>query len=230
MNDALIVFAKIPQPDKVKTRLTTLLSPEEAAGLYEAFLLDALSSYLSLAADVRLYLGPPVDRVPDTLAIDGVSIHEQSGDGLGARMAHAFVNTFMAGYERAVIIGTDHPTLPLPFVEQAFLLLDEPYTISIGPSEDGGYYLLGMNEFYPQLFQDMSYSHAGVLRDTLERAASTSAETQILPSWYDVDTPNELQRLVADLAISEEDLPHTRAFVERLRKKYPQLSRRPSNH
>ena len=146
-----------------------MLSEEEAAQLYEAFLRDALTQSQEMEIAVRLYLSPPGTTLPDDLMPSGVEVFEQRGEGLGARMMHAFVESFAAGYERLVIIGTDHPTLPTAFIEQAFEALSDPMSLSIGPSEDGGYYLLGMNDYYPQLFRDMVYSHDGVFAQTLER-------------------------------------------------------------
>ena len=207
---ALIVFAKLPKPGQVKTRLTTLLSPEESASLYEAFLKDALECYLTLDVDIRLYFGPADKEVPEDLQPEGITVHWQKGDGLGARMAAAFAETFVAGYQQAVIIGTDHPTLPQAFLELAFQSLEEPKSITIGPSDDGGYYLLGMNSFYPQVFQDMTYSHGEVFAQTLEKAGDTGAGVHILPEWYDVDDPETLKRLAQDLTDSNLPLPRTR--------------------
>jgi rSAM/selenodomain-associated transferase 1 len=221
---ALIVFAKVPEPNQVKTRLTSLLSPEWAARLYEAFLLDAFEVYTRLPVDVRLYFSANPARVPAHLAPNGASLYEQRGADLGRRMAAAFAETFLAGYERAVIIGTDHPTLPTPFIEEAFFLLEDPYCIAIGPSDDGGYYLLGMNEFYPLLFQEMTYSHARVFEQTLARAGSLQANLHILPRWYDVDTPESLRRLVADLEDAPEPLQHTRGVIEQILFAYPELA------
>ena len=208
--EALIVFAKAPVPGQVKTRLTSVLTEDEAARLYTAFLQDALDQYTALGADVRLYWSSPLDVVPDDFTQADVHAFVQQGKGLGARMQRAFLETFAAGYERVVIIGTDHPTLPSAFIEEAFRALREPLSVAIGPSEDGGYYLLGMNEFYPQLFAGMRYSHADVFRETLARARGTSAVLTMLPVWYDVDTPGALRRLRADLEDADVRAPHTR--------------------
>ncbi len=221
--NALIVFAKIPQPNKVKTRLKALLTAEEAAALYDAFLKDALATYQRLGVDVHLYFGPSELDVPADLQPPGVSIHEQKGEGLGPRMAAAFAERFVAGYQRCVIIGTDHPTLPLAFIQQAFDVLAEPGSVSIGPSEDGGYYLLGMNKFYPQLFDGMAYSHADVFSQTLTRAADAEAAVHILPIWYDVDEPETLQRLIGDLKTSDLPLARTRRMVTKLEGAYSAL-------
>ena len=211
--EALVVFAKAPVPGRVKTRLTSVLSEEEAARLYEAFLRDALDQYGALGPDVRLYWGSPLDAVPDGLVPADVGSFAQEGEGLGARMQRAFLETFAAGYERIVIVGTDHPTLPSAFIQEAFAALHEPLTVAIGPSEDGGYYLLGMNEFYPQLFAGMTYSHADVFAETLARAERTSASLTVLPLWYDVDTPEALDRLRRDLGSTDVRALHTRRVL-----------------
>ena len=166
------MFAKVPEPGRVKTRLCPPLSPEQAAALYDAFLRDALDRYAALGAAaggpaVRLYLGGAA-REPADLVPDGVSVHPQRGDGLGERMLRAFVETFAAGHGRAVVVGTDHPTLPDSFFGLAFEALGDPMTAVLGPSDDGGYYLLGLNEVTADLF-DMDYSHASVFDDTMER-------------------------------------------------------------
>jgi hypothetical protein len=216
MDAALLVFAKVPRPGHVKTRLTPVLTPDEAATLYEAFLHDALQLYHDLDVDVRLYLAPPVPTDPPDWVPTGVSLHEQEGDGLGPRMQQAFRETLETGYERAAVIGTDHPTLPAAFVRQLFAALEAPQSICIGPSEDGGFYLLGMNAFYPQLFEGMSYSHDNVFTDTLARVGTTDARLTVLPRWYDVDTPAALERLVRDLRESDHPAPRTRDTIDAL--------------
>ena len=215
MDQALIVFAKRPEPGRVKTRLTAALTPTEAAALYRAFLLDALDQYVTLEADVRLYLasagGEAFEPTPDPVAQ-----FSQVGDGLGERMRRAFDDTLAVGYRRAVIIGTDHPTLPSAFVEQAFTALDAPDSLVLGPSTDGGYYLLGMNGFYPQVFEGMTYSHGRVFANTMARAACTEAGLTILPLWYDVDEPGDLQRLADELAAHPDQAPRTQAMLATL--------------
>lgn len=216
----LLVFAKLPEPGAVKTRLTSLLTPDEAAALYEAFLRDGLDAYRALSADVRLYADAPAEAVPDGLVPDGIGLHAQRGDGLGARMLRAFVEAFVAGYERVVVIGADHPTLPPAFIERAFEELAEPLHVVLGPSDDGGFYLLGTNELYPALFEGMTYSHAGVFAETLERAQTVAERVSVLPPWYDVDTPEALRRLSADLAGGTGAPERTREVMARLREKY----------
>jgi len=216
--DTLIVFAKPPTPGRVKTRLTPALSAEAAAALYAAFLKDALLQYAPLPVDVRLYLGDAAPSVESwTQEHTEAEVHYQNGPGLGKRMARAFVESFAAGHERVVIVGTDHPTLPTPFIEQAFERLDTPRAVTLGPSTDGGYYLLGMNDYFPELFHGMTYSHGEVFDQTLARAHDAGAQVTILPSWYDVDEPTDLQRLTADLASQPPCVAlHTRAQLKML--------------
>lgn len=196
---ALIVFAKVPAPGRVKTRLCPPLAPAEAAALYEAFLRDALDRYAALVRApggpaVRLYLA---GEGGDDLAPAGVETRRQRGDGLGERMLRAFVETFAAGHDRAVVVGTDHPTLPTDFFGIALEQLATPLTAVLGPSDDGGYYLLGLNEVVPDLF-DMAYSHDAVFDDTLERAAAAGLTPVVLPAHYDVDDGAALARLAAE--------------------------------
>lgn len=196
---ALIVFAKVPAPGAVKTRLVPPLTPEQAASLYDAFLHDALDEVSASEAfrlddpvAVRLYLAGEgeLTEIPES-----VIVCRQQGDGLGARMANAFAQTFAAGHDRAVIMGTDHPTLPTDFIAEAFRALRDPLTAVIGPSEDGGYTLLGLNELRREIFE-MAYSHDGVFLDTLSTLISSHLNPVVLPAHYDVDTPPTLRRLV----------------------------------
>ncbi len=216
MDTALLVFAKVPRPGTVKTRLTPTLSAAEATRLYTAFLRDTLRQVLRLDADVRLYLAPPLpdgelDAVPSE-----VGVHVQTGDGLGARMEQAFRETLGDGYGRVLVMGSDHPTLPRSFLQRADQALQDPASLCIGPTDDGGFYLLGMSAFYPQLFDDMSYSHPEVCADTLARAGRTGADVTVLPRWYDVDRPCDLDRLLTDLDDRPADAPNTRRVADRL--------------
>ena len=211
---ALVVFAKVPEPGRVKTRLCPPLTPDEAADLYAAFLADALARYARLGAApggpaVRLYAGgaPDAPRLA-ALVPDGVTVHRQSGGGLGARMLRAVVETMAAGHPAAVVVGTDHPTLPDAFVPLAFEALADPLTAVLGPSDDGGYYLLGLNDVAPDLF-DMAYSHPGVFEDTLGRAVDCGLTPVVLPGHYDVDDGPALQRLAAEWRAGAEVGPRT---------------------
>ncbi len=197
---ALLVFAKVPEAGRVKTRLSPPLTPAHAAALYDAFLRDALDLYRDwgrrAGVEVRLHLAGAA-RVPDGLVPDGIEVRPQRGADLGERMLMAFVQAFAAGHDRAVVVGTDHPTLPLAFVDAALDALDDPLTAVLGPSDDGGYYLLGLNDVAPDLF-DMRYSHPDVFADTLDRVMELDMTPVVLPSHYDVDDGAALARLAGE--------------------------------
>lgn len=216
MDASLLVFAKVPRPGAVKTRLTPALTPSEAARLYTAFLRDTLRQVVRVEVDVRLYVAPPLpDDGMDGLPAE-VSVHEQMGDGLGARMKKAFQETLRDGADRVVLMGSDHPTLPLSYLQEAFRSLEEPGSICLGPTEDGGFYLLGMTAVYAPLFDGMTYSHSEVFSDTLTRVGQTDANLTVLPEWYDVDTPRDLDRMLSDLSGDSVEAPNTRRIADRL--------------
>ena len=202
----LLVFAKVPRPGRVKTRLSPPLSPAWAARLYDAFLRDALDVFAAQAtgaADplgmdeplaVRLYLDrePPPDLAPPA-----ISVRRQRGSGLGERMAGAFAEAFADGFERVLVVGTDHPTLPLALLGEAFRQLCAPLTCALAPSDDGGYVFLGLNDLAPALF-DMRFSHGSVFNDTLREATAGGLAPVVLPGHYDVDDGEDLAALVAE--------------------------------
>ncbi len=244
MNAALLAFAKPPVPGRVKTRLTPPLAPEEAACLYGAFLGDALDQYRDLGATLRLYLAldepslVPHKEFKNALVsasalcglnqrilaypewMEAGSIFRQEGAGLGERMKQAFEETFAAGADSAMLIGTDHPTLPSAWIREGFSLLETPGRIVLGPTGDGGFYLLGMNRFFPQLFEGMTYSHDAVFEQTADRAALCGASLHALPAWYDVDTFDDLKRLAADLQQENVSARRTRVMLRRLAQRY----------
>lgn len=230
----LLVFAKVPRAGYVKTRLTPPLSPEWAARLYGAFLRDALADYSAQASgDDPLGLGEPVavrlyldDEPPDGLAPEAVEVFRQTGDGLGARMAGAFAAAFASGFERVVVVGTDHPTLPLALMGEAFRQLREPMTVALSPSDDGGYVFLGLNDLAPDLF-DMRYSHGRVFDDTVRRAIDCGLTPVVLPGHYDVDEAADLARLVREWREGARVGPETAALLAELWEAEPEYLRDP---
>lgn len=211
----LLVFAKVPRAGRVKTRLCPPLGLEQASRLYAAMLGDALEAYATLGFTVRVYVAPDPEPFPLDVLPPRVTLHTQMGVGLGERMLHALEDAFSDGAERAVLIGTDHPTLPLAFITQAFEAVSSPETVVLGPTLDGGYYLVGMSRSYPELFMGMTYSHPKVLEETLDRATATDASVTLLRSWYDVDDAASLQHLAEDLAQRPASVaPRTRDAIQ----------------
>lgn len=223
MTELLIVFGKADVPGEVKTRLVPPLTFGQAAELNRAFTLDTLVRQANASRDIRLCLSTPdgmFDRHADEFAKvpgGGVDIRPQQGDGLGERMKQAFGEAFSEGYDRVVILGSDHPSLPTDYVDSAFEHLTSGPAVAIGPALDGGYYLIGMDRLYPEAFKDMTYSHDRVYADTIDRLRETTARIVRLKPWYDVDDGKGLERLMNDLAEGVvHGLPRSRQVLDRL--------------
>lgn len=221
MNDHLIAFLKNPLPGTVKTRLQVRYTPEQAARVYRGFILDCLATYRSVKA--ALYIAeadpPGAEEAVRRLIGPGWTVRAQARGDLGVRMASAFERSFAGGAAHAVLLGTDLPSLPAQYVRQAFHLLAEKDLV-LGPSTDGGYYLIGLRKPAPDLFRDIPWSTGRVLSRTLDRAAGLGLG--LLPPWYDVDTPEELDLLLAhtqalERAGARDLLRHTRQALSEIR-------------
>jgi glycosyltransferase A (GT-A) superfamily protein (DUF2064 family) len=138
----------------------------------------------------------------------------QRGAGLGERLDHLLTEALAAGAEQAVVMDSDSPTLPATYVAAAFARLDGPDDVVLGPCDDGGYYLIGLKRPQPRLLREVPMSTPSVVRDTLALAAEMGLRVALLPTWYDVDTAAELERLRTEIAGSGENVArHTRAFL-----------------
>ncbi len=214
---ALLVIAKRPAPGQTKTRLSPPLQPEQASELYECFLRDTLDLARAVPGVSRLVHYAPDDAISyfQQLAPD-FGLRPQVGDDLGQRLDQVLTRCLEEGFERVVILDSDSPTLPPAYVERAFAELDSADVV-LGPCDDGGYYLIGLKRPQPRLLREVQMSTTHVLRDTLDMAQRAGLLVALLPSWFDVDTAQELERLRADLAAhANADAPRTRAYLGRL--------------
>jgi len=219
---ALAIFAKAPLPGQVKTRLCPPLTPDEAATLHGSFVLDTLertktaASKLNLGFHRYLACAPAASLVFFQIMEErhGVTLLDQVGDNLGARMSHTCDVLFAKGYRRVVIVGTDVPSLPLEHYKQTFTLLDA-HDVVLGPALDGGYYLLGLTRAVPDLFTDIPWSTDQVLARTKEQAAKLGLSTGLLPAWRDVDTIDDLVALIEASAADSRKPKHQQAFSSR---------------
>jgi rSAM/selenodomain-associated transferase 1 len=216
---AILVVAKAPEPGRTKTRLCPPLSLEDAAALYQAFLIDTTAAALALGWERVTLVHPNQAKTRHVLAglvPGGAELQPQRGAGLGAALSSAFESHLGAGFGRVILIGSDSPSLPSAFIQDACSALDH-CDVVIGPSADGGYYLIGMRTFYPSLFTGISWSTDRVHEQTLARARALPLRVWSLPEWYDVDTVVDLRRLVADLEQLPNDIaPLTRAQLAKL--------------
>ncbi len=185
----VIFFVKYPEKNKIKTRLAKTLKKNFVIELYKCFVLDELETLEKLGANIFIFFQPDVSREKMQSWI-GVShpLSEQKGNDLGERMYNAFALMFENGHKECVIIGSDIPDLPAHICDQAFDILKETDMV-IGPSQDGGYYLLGLHEtsFNKLLFQDISWSSEKVFSQTLKKAQLLNYKVRQLPTWEDVD-------------------------------------------
>ena len=223
MSRFLAVFVKNPLPGRVKTRLHQRYAPTEAAKLYRAFVRDCLDACRGVEADHRVICYDPPDAASQIrpLAGSGWELRPQCPGDLGARMSEAFEWSFAQGATRTVLLGSDAPSLPADYVQQAFESLGQADLV-LGPSTDGGYYLIGLSAPRPELFADIDWGTGGVLAGTLERA--TGLSMVLSPLWYDVDAPEDLDLLVAHTtglcqSGHAETAIHTRRCVSNLRER-----------
>ncbi len=215
---ALVVIAKRPAPGKTKTRLSPPLSCRQASGLYECFLRDTLEMVRAVPQVTRLISYAPPEELGyfRRLAPD-FDLLPQMGTDLGARLDNALTCCLRNGFDRAVIVDSDSPTLPATYLARAFDLLDGTDVV-LGPCDDGGYYLIGLREPQPRLLLEVRMSTPEVLRNTIALAGRAGLRVALLPPCYDVDTVADLERLGRELKVAPEEIaPNTRAFLRKLR-------------
>jgi hypothetical protein len=210
-------MAKRPVPGKTKTRLCPPLTPLEAAELYEALLKDTMELVSGLRGVETAVAVSPRSAVDEMrrMAPRGARMIAVEGADIGECLDSATEQLFAKGYTRVVAVNSDGPTLPAEYIERAVEMLTHSDVV-LGPAEDGGYYLIGMRQQQPGLFTDIEWSSSRVAVQTLERAAAAGLAVAQLPSWYDVDTPAELERLRKELVARPPGIaPCTRAFLAR---------------
>jgi rSAM/selenodomain-associated transferase 1 len=195
MTRRIAVFARWPEPGRVKTRLTPALPPSLACDLHRALVEETLATVRATGADERwlFWADAPVDRP----AVDGVRIVEQQGADLGERLAHAFTHLLPATGDRAVIVGTDCAALTSGDLTAACAAQSDKDVV-LGPTSDGGYYLVGLARPMPELFDGIPWSTSDVFARTLARATEAHARVKSLRTLDDLDTPADLARAIAD--------------------------------
>lgn len=221
---AVVVFTKAPVAGRAKTRLIPTLGARSAAELYRCFVLDILSRVSDTDADVIVAAAGPDDvEAVRALAAESCARADvicQVGDSLGERMANAIGEALARGHGRALVLGTDSPDLPVGRVEEALRLARERDLV-LGPSFDGGYYLVAMGELRRPLFEGIPWSSEDVLAETLRRASELELSVGLLEPWYDVDTPEDLgflrQHLTARRLVAQPmPCPRTWEYLTRL--------------
>jgi uncharacterized protein len=214
----LAIMAKAPRVGAVKTRLCPPLRAPEAAELARCFLLDTVDRVRMVAGVRPIMAYAPVEAQGQfEEAAPGFALIAQRGGDLGERQLHLVEDVLALGLQAALVIGTDSPTLPRECLDEAVsLVMAADVDVVLGPTEDGGYYLIGMRAPCPALFEHMPWSTPTVLGRTLERAQRLGLRVACLPTWFDVDTGADLERLRVELeAAPGASARQTRLFLER---------------
>ena len=223
---ALAVMTKAPQAGRVKTRLVPPLTPEQAAELNKCFLRDtaaAISSACSRsetatgACGIAVYTPVGAESAYTDILPADFSLLPQRGEKFGERLYFAVEDLFDCGFESVCLIDSDSPTVPAENFQQAVELLSmSEDRVVLGPSDDGGYYLIGVKKPHRHLFDQIDWSTERVLIQTMQRATAIGLELKLLPTGYDVDDGVSLHRLRKELlagTTSADAAPHTREFL-----------------
>jgi rSAM/selenodomain-associated transferase 1 len=202
---AIAVMAKASNSGRAKTRLAPLLTAEGAATLNTSFLKDIADNLLaaSTLANIRGVMAyAPAGSADFFRAImpDAIDLMETVAPDFGACLFLAASRLLQAGHDAVCLLNSDSPTLPTAYLVTAATLLAVPGDrIVLGPSVDGGFYLLGLKAAHRRLFEDIAWSTEHVARQTLERAADIGLAVHMLPAWYDVDDAVGLQVLAQEV-------------------------------
>lgn len=222
-----MLYARVPEPGAVKTRLQPHLTPDESLALHRALLEDSvrLLRLVAARAGARAILSLSEDRDPDPSPDDGLvaacegieRLPQRSGD-LGRRLGGTLEDLRDSGSASAVIFGSDSPTVPPEWLESACEAVTAGAPITIGPARDGGYYLIGARLPAPPLFDGIPWGSDAVLVETLRRVRRAGLAASVLPPWYDVDRPEDLRRAARDQSRTGGFAPDRTAwFLRRLR-------------
>ena len=200
MKDSIIIFAKEPKRGRVKTRLQEYLGKKLCVNIYKAFLRDTLDLVTKNSCEYKILAYDSYGESPRYLKeiAPRYTFYKQKGNGLGERMYNTFRFAKATGASKMVIIGSDSPTLPASSIKKAFGLLDSADLV-LGPSLDGGYYLIGLKSSCAGLFKGITWSSPTVFKDTMKNARRLKKKVALLDKRYDIDDIRDLFRLKDDL-------------------------------
>lgn len=209
----LVIMAKAPRPGAVKTRLTPSLSPEAVTVFYGCLLDDTLALARSLG-DVEVAIMCPHSDVDELaqLAGKGVSVVAQRGEGLAAGLTSVFAHFAEGHPRRTIAFNSDSPHLPRSVLEEAFETL-AAHDVVVGPTHDGGYYLVGSKASHPALFASDGMGTSSALERLLSRARTLELSVGFADPFYDIDVADDLTRLAAELRLAPTRAPRTARWL-----------------
>ena len=190
----LLIFLKDPVPGRVKTRLAAEVGDEAACQIYRACAEWTLEQLAAFQREAVICVDPPdsLERVRRWLGPPW-ALRPQQGAGLGDRLAEATAHAFQTGATHVVVVGTDSPWLTADDIHGAFAALDNADLV-IGPTDDGGYYLIGLSRPLPEAFNGIAWSSAVVFQHTCEQVRELGARLHLLPRGYDLDYLDDVRR------------------------------------
>jgi rSAM/selenodomain-associated transferase 1 len=220
-HSALVVAAKAALVGEVKTRLCPPLTLSQARRLYECLLEDIVAKMGTYdAADLWIAFAPEGEDYFRRKFAQRRKLLSQRGSDLGERVHHIFIDLFHLGYKEVIVTDSDSPTVPLSSVAQGFQLLHtDGKDVVLGPSRDGGYYLIGLRSPAEGLFTQIPWSSVAVLEETLKRASMLGLKAVLLTPSYDIDVEGDLRQLWGDLKTSmdlQERAHRTYTFLQEL--------------
>ena len=192
MKKAIIIFVRNPELGKVKTRLAKEIGDKETLQVYIELLQHTHDITSDLDCDRFVYYADYINN-NDLWESENFEKSLQEGESLGNRMMVAFFELFQQGYSKVVIVGSDCPELTTFVIEDAFDKLDATDVV-IGPSSDGGYYLLGLTQLIPELFKNKQWSTDTVLADTIKDTVNLRKSCSFLTELSDIDTADDFRR------------------------------------
>ena len=200
MKQAWILFTRVPKPGRTKTRLLPILSPEQCAGLHTAFLQDLAVLSAQVEADLFVaYTDDPDWEMLKDVFPGAKNFFPQAGNGLGEKMYHALRHVLELGYDWVILTGADLPRMTKAHLLGGFAALQKA-DIVLGPTSDGGYYLVGMSKPHRAVFENQSYGGATVLENALVAAEKAGLTVSLADICDDVDTPEDLRNLIFALS------------------------------
>jgi len=216
MSDCLGLFAKYWQPGRVKTRLAASIGDEAAAEVYQQFVITLLNRLQDQGDQRWLAFDPPEQAQEfESLTAEHWQSEPQSDGDLGQRMQAFFKHRLAKGNNRVILLGTDSPNVPLDYLHQAWELLHDNDAV-LGPTEDGGYWLIGVSAEVPELFENIPWSSPEVWEATHSALQNAGRSFASVPDWYDVDEHYDLQRLILDLQEGIGHDPELDSLLERI--------------
>lgn len=209
-------MAKEPKVGSTKTRLCPPLTPEEAAAFYEALLLDTIDLASKINnVDLAVAVTPP-ESTPyfEKNSPEGTVLVPVDCEDIGQCLYRVLGQLLKMGYEKVAALNSDGPTLPGEYIQRSYDRLEE-FDIVLGPSEDGGYYLVGLKEIRKQIFTGIDWSTSSVMRQTLEKCQNLGLNVDLLPSWYDIDTVKDIERLSKEIkGLPDHTAVHSRVLLK----------------